>query len=71
MTIKKKLTLINAIHEANAKGLLPREFRAKDIKKTCPGWAEHTYSSALSNYCDSKQTHFNRVSRGLYTIKHN
>jgi len=38
------------ICRARSLGRLPERFRAIDVRKACPGWAERTYTNFLSKH---------------------
>ena len=38
------------IRRARRSGVLPRRFRSGDVRKACPGWAEHTYGVFLPKH---------------------
>ncbi len=64
--------LIADIHRARNLGKLPERFRAADVKKACPGWAEGTYTTFLSKHCvgnpDGCTEYFERHAVGLYSL---
>ena len=41
---------VEDILRARRKGQLPERFRAADLKKACPGWADPTYSVFLPKH---------------------
>jgi len=42
--------LVNDIRRAVARGDLPQSFRAADVRRACPGWADHTYGVFLPKH---------------------
>lgn len=38
------------ICRARSRGKLPERFRAADVRKACPGWAEPTYTNFLPKH---------------------
>jgi hypothetical protein len=42
--------LVNDIRRAVARGDLPRSFRAADVRRACPGWADRTYGVFLPKH---------------------
>ena len=38
------------ICKARSLGRLPKRFRAADVRKACPGWAEKTYTNFLPKH---------------------
>jgi len=42
--------LANDIRRAVARGDLPESFRAADVRRACPGWADHTYGVFLPKH---------------------
>ena len=42
--------LIGQIRQARREDKLPYSFTAADVKQTCPGWAENTYSTFLPKH---------------------
>jgi hypothetical protein len=38
------------IQSARRRGSLPERFRADDVRRTCPGWADSTYSVFLPKH---------------------
>jgi hypothetical protein len=41
---------VEDIRQARVQGRLPDRFRPADIRKACPGWAEHTYGVFLPKH---------------------
>jgi hypothetical protein len=41
---------VQGIRKARQRRDLPKHFRAKDVRKACPGWAYKTYSSFLPKH---------------------
>jgi hypothetical protein len=41
---------VEDIRRARREGHLPSRFRAVDVRRACPGWADHTYSNFLSKH---------------------
>ncbi|TYK44563.1 hypothetical protein [Actinomadura decatromicini] len=42
--------MVAEIVRAREDGRLPERFRAADVREACPGWAENTYSTVLSDH---------------------
>jgi hypothetical protein len=38
------------IRRAVTQGQLPHQFRGADVRRACPGWAEHTYTNFLPKH---------------------
>ena len=60
------------VYAAVASGKLAETFNAANLKKACPGWADHTYSTfpgkhAVGNGITTEL--FVRVRRGWYRLK--
>lgn len=43
-------SFIEDIRRARAQGRLGDRFRADDVRRACPGWANHTYGVFLSKH---------------------
>ena len=41
---------VDDIRRARDEGRLPERFRGADVKQTCPGWAEPTYTVFLPKH---------------------
>jgi hypothetical protein len=39
--------VVEDIRRALARGELPQRFRPEDVRRACPGWADHTYGVFL------------------------
>jgi hypothetical protein len=60
------------IYAAVRCGKLKEPFNAAMVKRTCPGWADRTYSVFLSKHAVGNGTTtelFIRVAPGLYRLK--
>jgi len=53
-------------------GRLPRRFRPDDVRRGCPGWADHTYGVFLPKHRRGNPggytAYFERHSDGRYTM---
>ena len=58
------------IYIAVQNGSLKEPFGAKDVKRSCPGWADHTYSNFLPKHAVGNPSGtselFERMARGRY-----
>lgn len=70
MEIKTESELIRDIRVAFKNRRLTSPFRAGDVKRACPGWSDHTYTTFLAKHGGNPKykQHFWRVSRGLYEL---
>jgi hypothetical protein len=54
------------------RGALPERFRAADVRRTCPGWADHTYGVLLPKHRrgnpDGFTEYFDRHPDGSYSL---
>jgi hypothetical protein len=41
---------VNDIRQARRRGALPERFRAADVRRACPGWADRTYAVFLPKH---------------------
>jgi hypothetical protein len=41
---------VEDIRQARRNGSLPERFRADDVRRACPSWAEHTYGVFLPKH---------------------
>ncbi len=64
--------LLQAVREAVEDGRLIARFRAKDVKRACPGFADSTYANFLSKHRRGNpggySEHFEQIRRGLYRL---
>ena len=65
--------IIDDIREARRPDKLPKCFRAADVRRACPGWAETTYLNFLSKHrVDNPgryaKKYFERHAPGLYSL---
>ncbi len=60
------------ICRARSRGRLPERFRAADVRKACPGWAERTYTNFLSKHRVGNPSgytaYFERHADGSYSL---
>jgi hypothetical protein len=42
--------IVDDIRSALATGRLPARFRPADVRRACPGWADHTYGVFLPKH---------------------
>lgn len=66
------MTLLECIKNNLKKGKLSRSFRGVDIKRVCPGFAEHTYWNFLPKHEVTRKNrhpkYFKQNKDGLYSI---
>jgi hypothetical protein len=41
---------VEDVRRARRAGVLPERFRSADLRRTCPGWADHTYGVFLPKH---------------------
>ena len=60
------------IRTARPQGRLGEHFRADDVRRACPGWADHTYSVFLPKHRlgnpGGNSTYFRRRPDGSYSL---
>jgi hypothetical protein len=64
---------VEDIRRARREGRLPARFRAKDVRRACPGWADHTYSNFLpkhrrGNPGERYTAYFEQHTDGTYSL---
>ncbi len=63
---------VSDIRDAVSRGDLPRKFRPNDVRRACPGWADHTYGVFLPKHRRGNPggytAYFERHSDGSYSL---
>jgi hypothetical protein len=63
---------VSAVQIAVVVGRLPERFRVKDVRQTCPGWADRTYNTFLAKHRRGNPggytEHFERHTDGTYSL---
>ncbi len=63
---------VDDIRRARCEGKLPKRFRAADVRRSCPGWADSTYSVFLSKHRTGNPggytAYFKQHSDGSYSL---
>lgn len=64
--------LVEAIRSARKAGRVGRWFRGGDVRRACPGWAEHTYFNFLGKHRDGNPggctVYFIQRDDGMYRL---
>jgi hypothetical protein len=50
VTLDLMSRFVEDVRRAVARGDLPRRFRPDDVRRACPGWADHTYGVFLPTH---------------------
>lgn len=63
---------VNDLRNAVRRGELPARFRPDDVRKACPGWADHTYGVFLPKHRQGNPggytAYFARHADGTYSL---
>jgi hypothetical protein len=63
---------VSDIRRARREGRLPERFRPDDVRRACPGWAEHTYGVFLPKHRRGNPggytAYFTRHADGSYSL---
>jgi hypothetical protein len=64
--------IVNDVRRALVRGDLPQRFRDDDVRRACPGWADHTYGVFLPKHRRGNPRgdteYFLRHSDGAYSL---
>jgi hypothetical protein len=64
--------LVEDIYAARSAGRLGERFRPADVRRACPGWAEHTYGVFLPKHRlhnpGGYSAYFQRHADGTYSL---
>ena len=64
--------LVADIRRARAQGRLPDRFKPADVRRACPGWADHTYGVFLPKHREGNPggytAYFRQHSDGTYSL---
>jgi len=63
---------VSDIRKPVREGRLPKRFRANDVRRACPGWADHTYGVFLPKHRKGNPggytTYFEQHRDGSYSL---
>ena len=63
---------VEDIRRASRQGRLPARFRPNDVRRACPGWADHTYGVFLPKHRQGNPggytAYFRKNSDGTYSL---